>query len=391
MRMSLNSFGVVEAISQLHLAEMRSIPGCLIDPRYWPVVYRDILIMRSTTSEEQAPFSFVARLESTIEEKYPSLVHQDFEDRTVLDVGPINRMDMHTISAISSERNGLYPSNSPHFILARLGNVAYVHWKLQQRPELLENIWTKSVLLHCLCSGLFQPRIRNHLETVESCFRTILEHGLPENARYAWVRLIMHYAPDDISQPMKQPCSGTDWGRRNTRILHRRIGEHVGVAELFRSWDLHNKEEILGLLADMRARHSNADINHGDCAREQDDTDLATIPKIPSSEKLRPRVSSWLDTIWAITSVLSIHQKPSFAAGIENSTSRMRQQGSAYSPKALWTSAAIPSSLWHTYRTYFIAGVVGFIGQKPRSCHCMLLTDSRTGVLCAYAIYHYGR
>jgi hypothetical protein len=153
MDKQLHGFDVVEAISQIHLAEMRPWPPYLIDPYTWTRVYTDVIRMRTKVNLDQEPYDFLESLESTINMKLPESIRDPYkyyngyiadvavEDGCMCIIGPFK---------VPTRVSHIGLLIHPLHIAARFGAVVYVQWKLSSKPELTRDLLFTTALLHCL-------------------------------------------------------------------------------------------------------------------------------------------------------------------------------------------------------------------------------------------------
>jgi hypothetical protein len=80
---------------------------------------------------------------------------------------------------------------SPLHIAAYFGNVEYVQWKIDNQPDVLKNLGTRMILLHCLCARLFEEDTMQNYETYQYCFEKITSHELLEPPHTLWPRFIL--------------------------------------------------------------------------------------------------------------------------------------------------------------------------------------------------------
>ncbi|KAH7397225.1 hypothetical protein BKA66DRAFT_437803 [Pyrenochaeta sp. MPI-SDFR-AT-0127] len=309
MEANLVGFDVVETISQLHLAEFQSMHRLLIGQGCWVDIYRNIIAMRFRQKKDRAPYRYLMRLESVIGERFESNLQ---ERNRLVDISNIDldrEFAMWAFAAKPDKPSGphlLIPLTTPISASAWLGDVMYVHWRLQREPDMSSHIQDSTVILHCLRYHLFHNLHQEDAEAVRACFEILLRNGLPDKARYIWPRLVKQYASDMRSGPntivdarvigqlielllrkagqhklhstylMAKKLISTaertdvdlqlliwseverehsldthlsyDWEAPTMRMLADRAGQPVWLADLVEFWDFENKAEILALI-----------------------------------------------------------------------------------------------------------------------------------------------
>jgi hypothetical protein len=171
----LSNFDVVEAVSQLHLAELRRLRGSFSETDYWTNMCADIIRMRAKTHLDEKPYEFLESLEMTprpvglgsgggVEWRTPS---GDPEWRT-RNAELKNAYVTRNGSSVYAFSWDVFDDRScggvimsyPLYLAARLGVPGYAEWKLSNEPDILQNHWISTALVHCLLSDIDNVALR---------------------------------------------------------------------------------------------------------------------------------------------------------------------------------------------------------------------------------------
>ncbi|KAF1850369.1 uncharacterized protein K460DRAFT_14642 [Cucurbitaria berberidis CBS 394.84] len=338
MDATLVGFDVVEAISQVHLADFQSTHRLLIHKALWREILMDIINMRFRGGRDVSPYSYLTRLESTVREKLRSP-----EKRAYL----AQKISVHMFSMTSPTR-GMGMSlldDSIVLVSASIGAVRYVHWKVQQEPVLIKDSLHSAILLHLLCHQLFYGLPSRDFETIQQCFELILEDGPPVQVRYQFLQSIMAYArttPNDAVSPVPSDVMGRfigsflekstsyiklhsmylrverssslncvspilgyilrigvlgescveeimkdQWKAPTIQMLAERIEESVGLEELVKFWNFENTADILQLIKKGREDERKVSVGAKDWTEEQQhpgsERDIKLLEDVPTT------------------------------------------------------------------------------------------------------------
>ena len=199
MAEQLSNFEIVEAISQVHLAEFARLHAVLIDSSYWTFIYTDIITMRAQYVHDGPSFEFLETLIAAIRSKFPELLKGPkgrYIVSDVKDLGPYLRVFVNPIrrrtKAIKEYGIEAVPLTSPLYIAAFFGNAEYAQWKLSTQPELFKSPRAPTLLLHCLCAGIFQV---DHLSperyaAFQYCFKHAISSELLASPQTLWSHFV---------------------------------------------------------------------------------------------------------------------------------------------------------------------------------------------------------
>jgi hypothetical protein len=156
----LSNFDIVEAVSQLHLAELRRLHGSFSETDYWTNMCADIIRMRANIHLDEKPYEFLESLEMTplprklgfsgeLEWRTPS---GDPGWKTVY----VSKLGQAFFSfkwgVFGRQGGGGFEMFCPLYLAARFGVPGYAEWKLLKEPKILQNHWISTALVHCLLS-----------------------------------------------------------------------------------------------------------------------------------------------------------------------------------------------------------------------------------------------
>lgn len=197
MAKHISNIGIVEAISQLHLAAFNSLHARLLDQFYWTEVFRDVVCMRITADIEGPPYTYLEQLESALLSAFPPIIEEGTSAFAKImswrNLGYANEQYRFVVGgrsawALASRSTAAYSVTLPLHFAACHGAVDYVQRKLLRNPELLSDSWTASLLFCCLrqCDRQNQDEAK-----VRSCFSMILRNvALESTDAFAWITLL---------------------------------------------------------------------------------------------------------------------------------------------------------------------------------------------------------
>jgi hypothetical protein len=183
----LSNFDIVEAVSQLHLAELRRLHGSFSETDYWTNMCADIIRMRANIHLDEKPYEFLESLEMTplprklgfsgeLEWRTPS---GDPGWKTVY----VSKLGQAFFSfkwgVFGRQGGGGFEMFCPLYLAARFGVPGYAEWKLLKEPKILQNHWIFTALVHCLLSDTDNVALRpSDYRSIQVCLDLLVNQNV---------------------------------------------------------------------------------------------------------------------------------------------------------------------------------------------------------------------
>ncbi|KAI4643296.1 uncharacterized protein J4E79_011236 [Alternaria viburni] len=259
----LVGFDVIEAISQMHLAEYEATPCSLIEPLYWSYLYGNLMELRFRAGKDRSHFEFLVELESTVSRKFPGwlenklppskeyilrVVHQGFA------AGLVAQPTSCYSDSEDWKNHVTVPITTPVSYSAFFGNASYILWRITRphKPPLSDQL--VGIVLHCLSQSqlivLFLERDEaKGVHTTEILIESkLISEDSPRKPVAMWVNIQDdHVLMTKLLAPPKEGSAGHILGQNNKG--------YVSLGELVKLWNLENEAEILGLIAQARTAY----------------------------------------------------------------------------------------------------------------------------------------
>jgi energy-coupling factor transporter ATP-binding protein EcfA2 len=183
----LSSFGSVEAVSQLHLAELRRLNGSFTSTEYWKNMCANIIRMRANIHLDEKPYEFLESLEMTplprklgfsgeLEWRTPS---GDPGWKTVYVFKSGQAFFSFKWGVFGRQGGGGFEMVCPLYLAARFGVPGYAEWKLLNEPKILQNHWISTALVHCLLSDTDNVALRpSDYRSIQVCLDLLVNQNV---------------------------------------------------------------------------------------------------------------------------------------------------------------------------------------------------------------------